>query len=96
MSDHLYGCVMQSTSTQKPYYSESVNSFDNVNDRLCVKARFMGAMDELNPSDNPDGLPEVHVAVDSERHDFLEDCWCEPTLEYKTEFCRVYRHRRIN
>lgn len=87
---------MPLTSTQKPYFSECASSSDNVNDRLCVKARFMGAMDELNPSDSPDQLPEVHVAVDAEHHDFLEDCWCEPMLEFKTEFCRVYRHRRIN
>lgn len=87
---------MPLTSTQKPFYSESVTSSDNVNDRLCVIARFKGAMGELEPSDNPDQLPEVHVAVNVEDHDFLEDCWCEPILEYKTEFCRVYRHRRIN
>ena len=82
----------------KLYYSESVSSSTNVLDKLCVKARFMGAMDELDPSDCPDGLPEVHVAVSGEQrpHDQHEDCWCEPTVEYRTEHCRVYRHRRIN
>lgn len=88
---------MQSIYNTKLYYSESVSSTNNVNDRLCVKARFMGAMDELDPSDCPDGLPEVHVAVsDRGPHEQHEDCWCSPTVEYKTEFCRVYRHRRIN
>lgn len=96
MSDHSSGCVMRSTSTGTLYYSEFASSTENVNDKLCVKARFMGAMDDLDPSDCPDGLPEAHVAVSDERHEQHEDCWCSPTVEYRTEFCRIYRHRRIN
>ncbi len=56
-------------------------------------------MDEVAPSDCPDALPELHVNISDESplaHEPHEDCWCSPTVEYKTDYVRVYRHRRIN
>lgn len=102
---------MSSTSTPKLYLSESVNESGNTLERLLRRARFMGAMDEVEPSDCPDALPELHVNVndalstlhaihtvlnEGPRHEPHEDCWCSPTIEYKTDYVRVYRHRRIN
>ena len=88
---------MSSTLTPKMYSSESVTSYDNVMERLLRRARFKGAMGEVDPSDCPDELPELHVNItESPDHEPHEDCWCSPTVEFKTDYVRVYRHRRIN
>lgn len=75
-----------------------IKSHSNLCEWLSVRARFKGAMDEFEPSDCPDRLPEVHVFVSTdqgEKHDHHEDCWCSPVVEFKTEYVRVYRHRRV-
>jgi len=88
---------MSSTSTPKLYSTESASVCENTLERLLRRARFMGAMDEIEPSDCPDALPELHVNItEAPGHEPHEDCWCSPTIEYKTDYVRVYRHRRIN
>ena len=90
---------MSSTSNGNLYCSESEKSYENTMERLLRRARFMGSMDEVESSDCADGLPELHVSIDDgadPRHEDHEDCWCSPTVEYKTDYVRVYRHRRIN
>ena len=97
MLDHSSGCAMSSTSIPKVYLSESVSEFADTMERLLRRARFKGAMDECEPSDCPDRLPELHInIVEAPGHEPHEDCWCSPTVEYKTDYVRVYRHRRIN
>lgn len=70
---------------------------ESVLDLNLRRVRFKGAMGDYEPGTDSDGLPEMHVGNDlhSRGHLYYEDCWCEPILEYRTEYVRVYRHRSI-
>lgn len=70
-------------------------TYENTGDVLTRKARLQGMLGHFQPLDRP--WPEAHVTVtDGLEHDTHEECWCNPTIEYHTDFIRVYRHRRLH
>lgn len=77
--------------------SETIPLPENVLDLNLRRVRFKGAMDDYEPGTDSDGKPEMHVgdALVARHHLYFADCWCEPTLEYNTEFVRVFRHRSL-
>ena len=68
--------------------------YENTGDVLVREARLNGMLGHYTALDKP--WPVVHVGVKDQReHDPHETCWCQPEIEFHTDFVRVYRHRRL-
>lgn len=68
-------------------------------DVLCDQARLTGMLGNFNyqkERNTETNLPEVHVYFNTvyfKPHRDNAQCWCEPEIEFQTDFVTVYRHR---